>query len=313
MKYDEVRVMRLVQGSKPLLAKFRNMVVAKGDAFIQEAALREIFDTTIAGNKVLEGEYRQSGIVDRMTDTRSGFWASGIDMKPVMDKVRMELVSDWSFAEPDARKIVNTHFSQILSEYKQENMAEWRQAVEDGVSEEFLMGASGDLAEILSGYDPNVPPRTEKDVGVKPNRSDFKTFDEYQKARSEWQKAYNHRFEAGKKVAMSSGKYRWEIRTVSKEGMTVQLIFDLPARFIKWSELVKLIKYMYNKVSTDVRGMAQGGIPINISSVEQVEPEVVTEDNKLQIFTTVMVKWNAGVESPVYDDVEELMMEGGYL
>lgn len=112
---------------------------------------------------------------------------------------------------------------------------------------------------------------------------------------------------------MGVGKYSWEIRHVDAIGVMMQFIYDTGSRYMKLNDLLKESKAFTGKMLMDLAGMVREGMAINLAQKEVSEIEVVVEDGRLKMFVTMSVKWMPGTMVPTFDDVEEMMTEGGYL
>jgi len=107
---------------------------------------------------------------------------------------------------------------------------------------------------------------------------------------------------------------RWEISNVNRDGTALlQLYCEIGARFIKWSDLSKVVGDLSGRARLDMAHAATKSLPVNLAQMSVEEPEVVIEDNKLIVFTNVSVKWVPGTEGVIWDDVHEMMQDAGLL
>jgi len=112
--------------------------------------------------------------------------------------------------------------------------------------------------------------------------------------------------------SMTGGvKWSWEIRHVDGIGIFVQIIGDVGNRYIKWTDLGKMMKELVGQVNVGLAGLVKEGLPLNISTMDLGEAEVVSEDGRVKVFANVKVQWGQLAAPVVWDDVEEAMMEVG--
>ena len=122
-----------------------------------------------------------------------------------------------------------------------------------------------------------------------------------------------NKHQVGKTAGMKTagGKWSWEIKHVDGIGVLLQIIWDSEARYIQWSNMAFLIKALTAKATVDLHDLVKEGLPINMSKVDVVDPEIVSEDSRVKIFANVKVQWGLLNAPVVWDDVEEAMMEAG--
>ena len=112
--------------------------------------------------------------------------------------------------------------------------------------------------------------------------------------------------------SMTGGvKWSWEIRHVDGIGIFVQIIGDVGNRYIKWTDLGKMMKELVGQVNVGLAGLVKEGLPLNISTMDLGEAEVVSEDGRVKVFANVKVQWGQLAAPVVWDDVEEAMMAVG--
>lgn len=118
-----------------------------------------------------------------------------------------------------------------------------------------------------------------------------------------------------KKVARSVvgvGKWVWEIRHVDGMGALIQVMYMSGMRYMKFEEIVRVVKEIGGKVNLSMAQMAKGGLPIKLGAVGVGGSEVVAEDGKIMIYANVRLVWE-GDGVVVWDDVEEAMIEEGLI
>ena len=111
----------------------------------------------------------------------------------------------------------------------------------------------------------------------------------------------------------AAGKWEWELMDVRHKGILCQIIFNVNARYLRWSELSKVVKEMRVRVETGMAAAIHAGVPVTIASVSASDPEIVEEDGKLKVFSNVTADWVSGTENVGHDDVVEWMTEANLL
>jgi hypothetical protein len=108
------------------------------------------------------------------------------------------------------------------------------------------------------------------------------------------------------------GKWSWEIRHVDGIGALIQVMYMSGVRYMKFEEIVRVVKEIDGKVRLSMAQMAKGGLPIKLGVVGVGGSEVVSEDGKIMIYANVRLVWE-GDGVVAWDDVEEAMMEEGLI
>lgn len=115
------------------------------------------------------------------------------------------------------------------------------------------------------------------------------------------------------KRVMGMGRWTFECRSVDREGVLFQILYTSGVDFIRWGDLVKVVKEVSPRVANNVAALAKEGLPVNTANFAVREAEVTQESGKLVVFANVSAKWMPGTVGVDIQDVNESMMEAGLL
>jgi hypothetical protein len=115
------------------------------------------------------------------------------------------------------------------------------------------------------------------------------------------------------KRVMGMGKWTFECKSVDREGVLFQILYTNVVDFIRWTDLVKVIKEISPRAANNISALVKEGLPMNTANFIVREAEITQEGGKLVVFANVSAKWVPGTVGVDIQDVEESMMEAGLL
>lgn len=114
--------------------------------------------------------------------------------------------------------------------------------------------------------------------------------------------------------SVTASRITWELGTVDRQGFGIELIFtfndgQLVETLSKWESQIK------RTAESGILGMSQQKIPVSPAMTTYSKPKIVVGPHPKTISMVIGVeaKWESVEKALVFDDLEEALMEGGYI
>jgi hypothetical protein len=105
----------------------------------------------------------------------------------------------------------------------------------------------------------------------------------------------------------------WNLINVDGIGIRAEVVVHSGKMALDMKQISEMVSAAERKARSDVVNFPRAGIRINTAGVKIYQPMVDCSDDTLKVRVLVEIRWSPDAQLMSWDDVEEMLMEAGYL